>query len=171
MTTRTHHSIPPVLPPPNCFTVLVVDDMLPNRILLRKVLQNAGYAVLEAEDGAEALDYLRTCPKNPDLIVTDIEMPEMDGITFIGEVRRMEGCCSGIPIIAASGNADDQMSREAVSAGSDVFMVKPFDLPQLRKEMADLLRSRKRTASERVAGNLARDRNQIDFRARELRQG
>lgn len=171
MTTRTHHSIPPIVPPPNCFTVLVVDDMLPNRILLRKVLQSAGYAILEAENGAVAMELLESLPHLPDLIVTDIEMPVMDGISFIGEVRELDGRVSNIPIIAASGNADEQMSREAVSAGSDVFMTKPFDLPQLRRAMAELLRARRNSPNERSETSALVLRNRLNLGSRQVQEG
>lgn len=171
MTTRTHHSIPPIVPPPNCFTVLVVDDMLPNRILLRKVLQSAGYAILEAENGAAAMDLLNSGVHLPDLIVTDIEMPVMDGISFISEIRQTDGKTARIPIIAASGNADDRMSRAATTAGSDVFLTKPFDLTHLRKAMAELLRARRPPLEGRSETSPAVRRTRIDFGARQVQEG
>lgn len=154
MTSQPHHSIPAMVPPANCFTILVIDDMLPNRVLLRKVLKGAGYAVLEASNGIEALDLLRDQSISPDLIITDIEMPVMDGITMVGQIRLLENPIARVPVIAASGNADEGMRRAALGAGSDVFLTKPFDLGVLRREIAGLIRSRRQVAAPRSQANL-----------------
>jgi two-component system chemotaxis response regulator CheY len=153
MTPQTHHSIPSMVPPANCFSVLVIDDMVQNRILLGKVLKSAGYAVIEATNGAEAMEMIAAQNLAPDLIVTDIEMPVMDGITFVSEIRGTENPVSGTPVIAASGNADDTMRREAIAAGADLFLSKPFDLIELRREIAALLKSRRRSAAPRFEAN------------------
>ena len=149
MPTHTHHSIPQVLPPANCFTVLVIDDMQANRILLGKFLKSAGYAVFEASNGIEALELIRATAIKPDLVITDVEMPVMDGITMIEQVRYLESPLAGVPIITASGNADEEMRSRAFEAGTDVFMTKPFDLKALKKQIAKLLTARRR-ASQRV---------------------
>ena len=154
MTPQPHRSIPAMVPPANCFTILVIDDMLPNRVLLRKVLKGAGYAILEASNGIEALDLLRYQSISPDLILTDIEMPVMDGITMVGQIRLLENALARVPIIAASGNADEDMRRGALGAGSDVFLTKPFDLGALRREIASLIKSRRQVVPPRSQGNL-----------------
>lgn len=150
MTSQTHHNVPAMVPPPNCFAVLVVDDMVPNRLLLRKMLTAAGYSVSEAADGAEALAMLKSGAVAPDIIVTDIEMPKMDGITLVESIRHLGNGLEGTPIIAASGNADDSMRDSALDVGSDVFMTKPFDIPRLRKAMAKLLTAARRKSPQRV---------------------
>ncbi|MDF1657166.1 MAG: response regulator [Verrucomicrobiales bacterium] len=149
MSSPIHHSIPPVLPPANCFTVFVIDDMLPNRILLGKFLKNAGYAVFEATNGIEALDLLRERAIQPDLIITDVEMPVMDGITLVEQIRSLDSSIATVPIITASGNSDEQMYREAIQAGTDIFLSKPFDLRMLQKNIAGLLKTRRRTTHQR----------------------
>ena len=160
MSSCPHHLVPPLLPPANCFTVLVVDDMLPNRVLLSKFLKSAGYAIVEAANGQEALDCLLHSPSAPDLIVTDIEMPKMDGVTFIAQTRALSESLSSIPIIAASGNADGKMKQEATAAGVDRFLTKPFNLKALSREMAALLKMRHRSpgrtnqASEQVPNRI-----------------
>ena len=168
MTSHPHHSIPPVLPPANCYTILVIDDMLQNRILLGKFLKAAGYVIHEATNGIEALGTMRK-DFRPDLIVTDIEMPVMDGITLIEQVRCLEAPLSGVPIIAASGNADEEMRRKAVSAGADQFMTKPFDLGVLRKEMASLLKGRRRP-SIGCTPSAALPTNRLDAELKRLEQ-
>lgn len=141
-------SLTAIVPPANCFTVMIVDDLPANRVLLNKVLRGAGYAVIEAKSGLEAIELLRGGAV-PDLIVTDIEMPELDGISFVREIRRLEGPLANVPVISASGNADDSMRREAIAGGCDVFMTKPFDLARLRREIGDLIRGSRRTAGIR----------------------
>lgn len=162
MTPQHHHTMPVVLPPPNCFTILVVDDMLPNRVLLRKVLKNAGYAVVEASNGIEALELLMRENVLPDLIITDVEMPRMDGIAMIQQIRTLGTSVAEIPIITASGNADDEMNRRAVEAGSDAFMTKPFDLPALRKQIASNLTKGRRNTVTREVADPTKASNRID---------
>ena len=171
MTTLQHHSIPPTLPVPNCFTVLIVDDLLPNRLLLSKLLKNAGYAVIEAENGAVALELLNELPQIPDLIVTDIEMPVLDGISFIERTKRIEGKASQIPIIAASGNADDQMGRDASVAGADVFLTKPFNIAELRTSIAKLLREKRMSPADRLITEESSRANRLDTTLRYLKHG
>ncbi|MEM6917087.1 MAG: response regulator [Verrucomicrobiota bacterium] len=145
MTTPSHRSIPSVVPPANCFHVLVIDDMPANRILLGKFLKSAGYAVSEATNGIEALNLLRDRAVTPDLIITDVEMPVMDGITLIEQVRYLNSSLAQTPIITASGNADEPMRNQALRAGTDVFLTKPFDLKALQKAISSLLKSRRKT--------------------------
>jgi len=156
-----------MVPPANCYTVLVIDDMLPNRILLGKVLKGAGYAVLEASNGIEALELLRDGSLVPDLIVTDIEMPVMDGITMIEQIRYLELPVAKVPIISASGNADEAMRHEALAVGSDVFLTKPFDLAVLRREIGALIKTRRQTAAPRKSSVLPESgSNRIEERLR-----
>ncbi len=153
MTPQPHHTIPATLPPANCFTVLVIDDLLPNRVLLRKVLKSAGYAVAEAADGSEALAMLNSGSVTPDLVVTDIEMPVLDGIAFVESLRLLDGPLARIPVIAASGNADEAMREEALHAGADLFLAKPFDLSGLRRRIGALIKE-SRSAGERETAPL-----------------
>ena len=156
MSTHPHHSLPndssppglpvPSMAPANCFTVLVIDDLLPNRILLRKFLKTAGYAVIEATNGIEALELLRNQRVLPDLIVTDVEMPVMDGITMVEQIRYLDSGIATVPIVIASGNADEEMKKRSLEVGSDVFLTKPFDFKELRREIASLLKSRKKVS-------------------------
>jgi CheY-like chemotaxis protein len=170
MTNHPHHSIPPALPPANYYSVMVIDDMLQNRILLGKFLKAAGYIIHEATNGIEALDLMLRQQLRPDLIVTDIEMPGMDGITLIEQVRCLDNPVSKIPIIAASGNATDEMQRQAFNAGTDRFMTKPFDLVILRKEIASLLKERRRPDLTHPI-TATQPTNRLDAELRRLKQG
>lgn len=168
MTPQTHHSIPAMVPPANCFTVLVIDDLLPNRLLLGKVLKSAGYVSLEAANGFEALEMLRDRSLAPDLIVTDIEMPGMDGIALVEQIRRLDLPVAKAPIIAASGNADETMRRTALAAGCDLFLTKPFDLAALRREIAALIKTRRQPLPSRSGSPSSEPvPNRVELRLRE----
>src|SRR5690606_4050782 len=104
----------------------VVDDLQANRVLLEKVLKQTGYGVLLATNALEALHLLREGGISVDLIVTDIEMPEMSGTALIEHIRQLPSPVARLPIIAASGNADETMRREVLHAGGDLFLTKPF---------------------------------------------
>ncbi len=162
MPPHQHHSISINLPPANCFTILVIDDMLPNRVLLRKVLGNAGYEVVEAANGEEALDLLLKGEVRPHLIITDIEMPHMDGITMASQLRLPENGLDSIPILAASGNADDTMRRDALTAGCDVFLTKPFDIKTLRREIASLLKAKRNRPGRLTSSTSTLAPNRLD---------
>ena len=143
MTTKTHHLLPEhLLPRTNQFVVLVVDDMAVNRILLSKVFSSAGYAVEEAENGVEAIELVASGTLIPDVIVTDVEMPELDGITMTENIRLLRNAAADIPIIVASGNPDPEMTAAAYEAGADVFMAKPFNLKELREEVKSAVTGR-----------------------------
>lgn len=143
MTTKTHHHLPEhLLPRTNQFVVLVIDDMSVNRILLSKVFSSSGYAVVEAENGIEAIELLASGALLPDAIVTDVEMPEMDGITMTEVIRQLRNPAANVPIIVASGNPDSEMTASAFEAGADVFLAKPFNLKELREEVKNVITSK-----------------------------
>ena len=101
--------------------ILVVDDEPDERFLLRRMFERAGHEVLDAADGAAALAIVRESP--PDLIVTDMMMPVMDGAELIRRLRA-DPATAGIPIMASTG---DPTSR----AGADVVISKSFSLQHL----------------------------------------
>jgi CheY-like chemotaxis protein len=109
--------------------ILVVDDESAQRSLLRRILERAGHEVSEAGDGAAALEAVRESP--PDLVVTDMMMPVMDGAELIRRLR-CEPATAAIPIMAASGD-----SHLAVSA--DAVIAKPYSWCHLAETAEALL--------------------------------
>jgi two-component system chemotaxis response regulator CheY len=105
-------------------TILTVDDSRTMRDMLRLALADAGFAVVQAEDGVHGLETLADC--KPDVIVTDINMPRMDGFQFITEVRRNEAH-RGVPILVLSTESDPEKKLRARNAGATGWIVKPFD--------------------------------------------
>jgi CheY-like chemotaxis protein len=96
--------------------VLVVDDEPDLRFVLRRILEGAGHHVVEAGNGADALASVRR--STPDLVVTDVMMPVMDGVELIRQLRA-DRTTKDIPIVAVSGHAQ-------LAADADVVMAKPF---------------------------------------------
>lgn len=142
MTAQRHHALPVEPPPSNRYSILVVDDSRTNRVLLGKILAATGYEVVEAENGREALDLLLEGNCRPDLVLTDLEMPVMDGIRLVSEIRASGTPWAGIPVIAASGSSDPSLRLEALEAGAEIFLAKPLGVDDLRKQVAHQLRRR-----------------------------
>ena len=109
-------------------TILVVDDARVVRMLEAHTLANAGFDVVEAENGLDALEKVKG--RAFDLIVTDINMPELDGIGLIKELRKLESC-RFTPIIVLSTVAQEEKVREGREAGASGWLYKPFTGIQL----------------------------------------
>lgn len=105
-------------------TVLIVDDSRAMRDMLRHSLTTAGFRVIQAEDGLNGLEVLDT--EKPDVIVTDINMPRMDGFGFIEAVRRDESC-RATPVLVLTTEVDSEKKNRARAAGATGWIVKPFD--------------------------------------------
>jgi DNA-binding NarL/FixJ family response regulator len=121
--------------------ILIVDDDITLKTALIRYLQNRGYSVLEASSGAEALSLFEQNP--PDVVVSDVIMPEMDGLEFC---RRLRATRSGqlVPFIFLSGRKDLDDRIQGHQMGADDYLVKPFDPKELvAKIEAQLERSRR----------------------------
>jgi two-component system chemotaxis response regulator CheY len=103
--------------------VLIVDDASLVRRYYREALERSGYTVDEALNGLEALEKLLAAPA--DLLIVDINMPRMDGLTFLRTLRRQEGEVAAIPAVVVSTEAGPQDFLAARSAGANFYMVKP----------------------------------------------
>ena len=103
------------------YTILVADDEKEIRELLRLYLENSGYQVLEAEDGRQALDYLRGT--KIDLCLLDIMMPKVDGYRVLQELRKE----SNIPVVILSAKDADSEKILGLNLGADDYMTKPFN--------------------------------------------
>ena len=109
-------------------SILTVDDSASLRMAIRIALSGAGYAVTEASDGAEGL--AKATAQRFDLIVTDLNMPNMDGLEMIRALRQ-QPAQAGIPIIFLTTESDDAMKAQAKAAGATGWLVKPFQAEQL----------------------------------------
>lgn len=111
-------------------SILAVDDSPSLRIAIRIALSGAGYSVTEAGDGREGLQ--KAASARFDMIVTDLNMPVMDGLTMIRELRRSPQH-SGTPIIFLTTESDSEVKQQAKAAGATGWLVKPFVPDQLVK--------------------------------------
>lgn len=118
-------------------TILIVDDSESIREVVRFTLENEGYNVLVANDGADALQFLNGDPI--DLIITDLHMPRMDGITLIKEVRVREQY-QRIPILFLTTESQATKKMEAKEAGATGWIIKPFVPAKLIAALNKVLR-------------------------------
>jgi putative two-component system response regulator len=117
--------------------VLIAEDNPINREVMLSQLTALGYTVDEAENGKEALQKYRT--EAYDLILTDIEMPELDGYGLAAEIRRLEAeTTSRVPILAITASDFDLNEGYARNAGFDGYMLKPLDPKLLARKLADI---------------------------------
>jgi DNA-binding NtrC family response regulator len=113
--------------------ILVVDDEENTRIALTRILSREGYQVQAAANGLEALNSLRDCPA--ELIITDLNMPEMNGLTFLKELNRNYPS-SNVIMITAFGEVESYL--EALNLGAFEYLNKPLRLEDLRKLMGKM---------------------------------
>jgi CheY-like chemotaxis protein len=116
--------------------VLVVDDEVAFGNVMREVLVSFGMDVRVAVRAGQALEEMRRDP--PDLLLVDVMMPEVDGLTFIRTVQK-EPAWLGIPILVISARTGRADQHEALFAGADAFLAKPFTADELRKALRPFL--------------------------------
>jgi len=114
--------------------ILVVDDEPQITRVLKTTLSSQGYGIRTASDGEEALQAMSEWP--PDLIVTDLRMPHMDGLELCREVRKT----SQVPIIVLSVKGEDSIKVQALDAGADDYVTKPFSMTELTARIRAALR-------------------------------
>lgn len=108
--------------------ILAVDDSASMRQMVRFTLESAGYEVVQATDGQEALEYAKG--GHADLVLTDVNMPRMDGITLVKELRNLASY-KGVPILVLTTEAGQDTKMAGKQAGATGWIVKPFNPEQL----------------------------------------
>jgi two-component system cell cycle response regulator len=131
--------------------ILVVDDLATNRIIMKVKLIGACYEAILARDGIEAVQFARS--EQPDLILLDHMMPEMDGLSVVRTLRG-DPRTQAIPIIMISAGRDEDAKLAALRAGVDDYLVKPIDDEGLLARIRNLLRASDQ--SDELRANLAR---------------
>ena len=130
--------------------ILLVEDNAANLELARYLLAAAGHEILLATNGAQGLDVARA--ERPDLIVSDLQMPVMDGYAMIAELKR-DPACSGIPVIALTAFSMPGDESRVMQAGFDGYLSKPIEPEQFTAQIADLLSSIRRAAGSPPAAS------------------
>jgi two-component system KDP operon response regulator KdpE len=134
--------------------VLIVDDEPPIRKLLRMGLTAQGYHVLEAPDGATALNLIA---EKPDLVILDLGLPDMEGLDLLRSIRAQN---ERVPIVVLSSRGDEAAKVQALDIGADDYVTKPFGTDELLARMRAALRHQLQVQGERPifhAGDLSVD--------------
>ncbi|MFN6566504.1 DNA-binding response regulator [Nostoc minutum NIES-26] len=140
--------------------LLLIDDD-PNLILLVKdYLEFRGYEVITAENGREALEILEQ--EVPDMIICDVMMPEMDGYTFVEQVRQNERT-GWIPVLFLSAKGQSADRVKGLNKGADVYMVKPFEPEELVAQVESSLKQTIRWKEHQAKGGENGSRIQVPF--------
>ncbi|HLO16509.1 MAG TPA: response regulator [Anaerolineales bacterium] len=113
-------------------TILYIEDNPDNRLLVKRILLSEDYSMLEAIDANDALNVLKSA--RPDLILMDINMPDMDGYTLTSKIKSMPGF-ERVPILALTANVMRGDKEKTLEAGCDGYIQKPLDIDQLTREI------------------------------------
>ena len=117
-------------------TILVVDDDAGTRLSLQDYLELEGYNVATAEDGWKALELINRC--QPQLVITDISMPRIDGFAFLKSLRQ-QPAWRLLPVICLTARTQTQERVQGYQFGCDVYIEKPFELPEIGAVVKNLL--------------------------------
>lgn len=116
--------------------ILVVEDDKITRRLIKEILSRGGYEVIEGEDGSQALELFKK--ERPDLVITDYQMPVMNGLRLLSEIRNIT---TGTPVIMLTGFGDIALTIKAIQIGAFDFLEKPINAPQLKSIVTSALSS------------------------------
>lgn len=131
--------------------VLVAEDVAVNRLLMREALQRGGHTVTLVENGQLAVDAVQASDAY-DVVLMDIQMPELDGIGATRAIRALGGRFERLPIVALTANAMEGQQREYIEAGMDDCVTKPIDWGRLNAVLAAVTGATGGASSERLAG-------------------
>jgi two-component system chemotaxis response regulator CheY len=121
------------MPKASTVSVLVVDDQQSMRGICKYILTQLGFTnIIEAKSGRDALGKLEK--QNVDLIISDWNMEDIDGLTLLRVVRKHPKT-SGMPFIMATGRSDKEQVKEAISSGVNNYIIKPFDAATMKKRI------------------------------------
>jgi two-component system chemotaxis response regulator CheY len=123
-------------------TVLIVDDSRTMRTMVRDALESDGHRVVEASEGRDALAAVERLDTPPDLVITDINMPEMDGISLVRALREQPRY-RFTPILVLTTESGETMKQRGREAGATGWLVKPFKSEQLREVVVRVLKGRR----------------------------
>ena len=140
---------------PSKYTILVVDDQELMRYLVVSYLSKLGHSCLTAVDGIDALDKIKR--NKIDAVITDIKLPDMDGMTLIGEISKQ---FPELPVMVMTAFDEEYSEGEVISVGAREFLKKPFTLDEFAVRLNKMINDSeilKRIKSERAADENFRD--------------
>lgn len=118
--------------------ILIVDDSRTVRNLVAFIMKKEGFRVTQAEDGLDGLEKLYSAEEPVDLIISDINMPRMDGFTFIKNVREQEAY-RDLPIVILSTEGQEKDIQQGIQLGANLYMVKPAQPEKMIKNVRMLI--------------------------------
>ena len=121
----------------SALNILIVDDSPSVRHLTSNIIKNAGWTAILAKDGLEALEVLQESRELPDAILSDVEMPRMDGYEFLSSLKRQENLRS-IPVVMITSRANQKHRQKAFDLGVSEYLTKPFDDAKLIQIIGEL---------------------------------
>lgn len=122
----------------NNILILYVEDNPENRLLIRRILEVEGYTVAEAENATAALEFVSS--HTPDLILMDINMPEIDGYTLTAQMKTLPNLVD-TPIVALTANVMKGDRERTLAVGCDGYIQKPVDVDELPKQISHYLKN------------------------------
>ncbi|MFA7337001.1 MAG: response regulator [Candidatus Obscuribacterales bacterium] len=143
--------------------ILVIEDEAPIRRFLKMALIDQGFAFEEALTGREGLTILAS--RCPDLIILDLGLPDMDGLNVTKELRQW----SDVPVIVLSARGQERDKVEALDAGADDYLTKPFGISELLARVRVALRNASKNSKSVVESNIAFGEVTIDLAKREVK--
>ena len=117
------------------FRILVVDDEIQIRMIIRKYAEFEGHQVTEATNGMEAVELVRRNPSAYDIVIMDVMMPELDGFSAVSEIRRT----SDIPVLMLSARGEEYDRIHGFELGIDDYVVKPFSPKELMMRISAIM--------------------------------
>ncbi len=134
-------------------TILVVDDDVSQRRLLGDFVAALDFRAAEAGSAEEALEFIRRTP--PDMVLLDVRLPGMDGVTALGEIRKIAGA---LPVLLITAHGELRQAVEAIKSGADDYLLKPLDLDELEAAIVDAIgASGVRPAKDRALPDLPKE--------------
>lgn len=118
--------------------IMIVDDSASIRQVVSMTLKGAGFEVLTANDGKDALAKLQATKERINLLITDVNMPNMDGITLVKEAKKL-AAFKFTPMMMLTTEASDTKKQEGRAAGAKAWLVKPFQPPMLLTAVSKLI--------------------------------
>ncbi|HMF54959.1 MAG TPA: response regulator [Pyrinomonadaceae bacterium] len=135
-------------------SILVVDDFDDTRQMIVTQLRYESYRVIEVKNGRDAIEMMKSdCP---DLVLMDLSLPVLDGLSAAYRIARLEATCS-VPIIACSAHSADTHRAAALAVGCKEYINKPFDIEKLKEMIRRLLSERDGEDKSNTAGRQAAD--------------
>jgi CheY-like chemotaxis protein len=140
--TSFHQALSPWKP-----TILIAEDSADSREMLQVLLESKGYQVVSAEHGIRAMEI--AIRDRPDLLLLDLELPKLDGLSVVRNLR-LHPSLERVPMIILSGHDPSRFRREAIEAGCDEYLLKPINFERLHELLNRLLHQERAAAAKSV---------------------